>query len=174
MNIRMRVLLPLTVLGICSGAIAEELGSVDTKWRALSPDDSIKLEVFDDEKIDGVACYLSRAQVGGYKGALGVAEDTSDASLDCRQVGPISVLKPLKKGEQVFRERRSFIFKSMKVVRYCDSKRNAIVYMVYSEKVIEGSPKNSVSAVPIRQWNDSDQAAKLTRCDYGRAPGSSS
>ena len=80
---------------------AEELGSVDTKWRPLSPDDTIKLEVFDDEKIDGVACYLSRAQVGGYKGALGVAEDTSDASLDCRQVGPITIKEPFEKAEQV-------------------------------------------------------------------------
>lgn len=145
---------------------AEELGSVDTKWRPLSPDDSIKLEVFDDEKIEGVACYLSRAQVGGYKGALGVAEDTSDASLDCRQVGPIAIKKPLKKAEQVFRERRSFIFKSMKVLRYCDAVRNAIVYMVYSEKVIEGSPKNSVSAVPIRPWSADDKKTVSARCEY--------
>ncbi|MFK7975460.1 MAG: CreA family protein [Halioglobus sp.] len=148
--------------------LAEELGSVDTKWRALSPDDSIKLEVFDDEKIAGVACYLSRAQVGGYKGALGVAEDTSDASLDCRQVGAIAVREPLKKGEQVFRERRSFIFKSMKVVRYCDAVRNTIVYMVYSEKVIEGSPKNSVSAVPIRPWSADEKTTTLARCEYSR------
>lgn len=157
----------LLFAGTCVPLAAEELGSVDTKWRALSPDDSIKLEVFDDEKISGVACYLSRAQVGGYKGALGVAEDTSDASLDCRQVGPIAVIKPLKKGEQVFRERRSFIFKSMKVVRYCDAVRNAIVYMVYSEKVIEGSPKNSVSAVPIRQWSLQEGNTALARCKYG-------
>lgn len=148
--------------------MAEELGSVDTKWRALSPDDSIKLEVFDDERIEGVACYLSRAQVGGYKGALGVAEDTSDASLDCRQVGPIKIQKPLKKGEQVFRERRSFIFKSMKVLRYCDETRNSIVYMVYSEKVIEGSPKNSVSAVPIRPWDAADTTSTAARCQYAR------
>ncbi|MDH3994074.1 MAG: CreA family protein, partial [Gammaproteobacteria bacterium] len=101
------VCLMLALVGVTA---AEELGSVDTKWRPLSPDDSISVEVFDDEKIQGVACYLSRAETGGYKGAMGMAEDTSHASLDCHQVGPISIRKPLKKGESVFRERRSLIF----------------------------------------------------------------
>jgi CreA protein len=145
---------------------AEELGSVDTKWRALSPDDTIDVEVFDDEKIEGVACYLSRAETGGYKGALGMAEDTSHASLDCHQVGPIKIREPLKKGERVFRERRSLIFKSIKVLRYCDARRNVIVYLVYSEKVIEGSPQNSVSAVPITQWGPGEPAPGLARCVY--------
>ena len=147
-------------------AAAEELGSVDTKWRAFSPDDEINVEVFDDDKIEGVACYLSRAETGGYKGALGMAEDTSHASLDCHQVGPITVREPLKKGESVFRQRRSLIFKSMKVLRYCDTKRNAIVYLVYSEKVIEGSPQNSVSAVPISHWGAGAPAQDLARCVY--------
>jgi CreA protein len=147
---------------------AEELGSVDTKWRALSPDDSINLEVFDDEKVEGVACYLSRAQIGGYSGALGLAEDTSDASLDCQQVGPITILEPFKEGDLVFRERRSLIFKSMKVLRYCDPERNVIVYLVYSDKVVEGSPKNSVSAVPISHWPGSDTTQALAQCTYKR------
>ena len=147
---------------------AEELGSVDTKWRALSPDDSINLEVFDDEKVEGVACYLSRAQIGGYSGALGLAEDTSDASLDCQQVGPINILEPFKEGDLVFRERRSLIFKSMKVLRYCDPERNVIVYLVYSDKVVEGSPKNSVSAVPISHWPGSDTTQALAQCTYKR------
>ena len=151
---------------LVSGAVAEELGSVDTKWRALSPDDTINIEVFDDEKIEGVACYLSRAETGGYKGALGMAEDTSHASLDCHQVGPIRIREPLDKGEPVFRQRRSLIFKSMKVLRYCDSKRNAIVYLVYSEKLIEGSPQNSVSAVPISYWGSGQPAQGLARCVY--------
>jgi CreA protein len=147
-------------------ALAEELGSVDTKWRALSPDDSITLSVFDDDKVEGVACYLSRAQIGGYSGAMGLAEDTSDASLDCQQVGPIVIREPLKKGERVFRERRSFIFKSLKVLRYCDPERNAIVYLVYSDKVVEGSPKNSVSAVPITRWVGTDASQPLAQCTY--------
>lgn len=166
---RSRCIAPACLLLILSPVtVAEELGSVDTKWRAFSPDDSITLEVFDDEKIQGVACYLSRAETGGYKGALGMAEDTSHASLDCHQVGPISIRKPFKKGEPVFRERRSLIFKSMKVLRYCDSKRNAIVYLVYSDKIIEGSPQNSVSAVPISHWGGSEPAQELARCVYAR------
>jgi CreA protein len=154
-------------LVLCSlFAAADEIGSVDTKWRALSPDDSINLDVFDDDKVSGVACYLSRAQIGGYRGAMGIAEDTSDASLNCQQVGPITILEPFKKGELVFRERRSLIFKSMKVLRYCDTERNVIVYLVYSEKVIEGSPKNSVSAIPIAHWGGADTSQPLAQCTY--------
>lgn len=155
------ILVPIT-------APAEEIGSVDTKWRALSPDDEINVDVFDDEKIAGVACYISRAQIGGYKGAMGLAEDTSDASLDCHQVGPISIKEPLEKGESVFRERRSLIFKSLKVLRFCDTRRNAIVYLVYSERVVEGSPNNSVSAVPIAQWGAAEPDQALARCTYKR------
>ena len=145
---------------------AEEIGSVDTKFNLLSPDDSIKIEVFEDPKIEGVVCYLSKAQKGGYKGAVGIAEDTSDASLDCRQVGPIKILESLKKGESVFKERRSLIFKKLKVIRFCDSKRNSIIYLVYSERVIEGSPKNSVSAVPITRWETQSTQDTLAACGY--------
>lgn len=133
-------------------SVAEEIGKVDTRFRALSPDDSIKVEAFEDPEVRGIVCYLSRAQVGGYGGALGLSEDTSDASIDCRQVGPISIRGKLKAGETVFRERRSLIFKSLKVVRFCDTTHNSLVYLSYSERVVEGSPKNSVSAVPLRPW----------------------
>lgn len=142
----------------------EELGSVDTKFNLLSPDDTIKLEVFTDPKIQGIACYLSRAQKGGYRGALGIAEDTSDASIDCRQTGPVSIDATLEEGESVFRERRSLIFKSLKVVRFCDVENNAVVYLAYSERVIEGSPKNSVSAVPIKPWPGANETE--ARCRY--------
>jgi len=143
---------------------AQELGRVDTKFRLLSPDDTIRIEAFPDPKVDGVVCYLSRAQVGGYSGALGLAEDTSDASIECKQVAPIRIEARLKKGENVFRERRSLIFKSLKVKRFCDTDNNVIVYLVYSEKVIDGSPKNSVSAVPVRPWGPGD--AELAQCAY--------
>lgn len=156
----------LSLLLLSCAASAEEIGSVDTKWRALSPDDSIALDVFDDEKVGGVACYLSRAQTGGYRGAMGLAEDSSDASLDCQQVGPITIRESFKKGEHVFSERRSLIFKSMKVLRYCDTQRNVIVYLVYSDKIITGSPKNSVSAVPIAHWRGTDTSQPLARCTY--------
>lgn len=159
-------LLALLFILLSSAAAAEEIGSVDTKWRALSPDDSITLDVFDDEKVGGVACYLSRAQTGGYRGAMGLAEDTSDASLDCQQVGQIVIREPFEKGELVFSERRSLIFKSMKVRRYCDTQRNVIVYLVYSDKIIEGSPKNSVSAVPVARWADADTTQPLAQCTY--------
>lgn len=151
-------------------ATALEIGSVDTKFNLLSPDDSINVEAFADPKVEGVVCYLSRAQKGGYRGALGLAEDTSDASIDCRQVGPIRITEPFDKGEGVFRERRSLIFKSLKVVRFCDVEHNSLVYLAYSERVIEGSPKNSLSAVPIRYWPDPTSTAQATpetaRCSY--------
>jgi CreA protein len=145
---------------------ADEIGSVDTKFNLLSPDDSIKIEVFDDPSIEGVACYLSRAEKGGYKGVVGIAEDTSDASIECVQVGPIRITEELEEEEQVFNERRSLIFKRMRVVRFCDTPRNTIVYLVYSERVIEGSPKNSVSAVPITRWAGTDPDAALPVCRY--------
>lgn len=149
---------------LCGFAEAEEIGSVDTKFNMLSPDDTIKVDRFADPKIDGIVCYLSRAHRGGYKGAMGLAEDTSDASIDCAQVGPVTLLEPIEAGEKVFRERRSLVFKSLKVIRFCDEVNNAIVYLSYSERLIEGSPKNSVSAVPIRPWPGSKP--DTARCVY--------
>lgn len=151
----------------CSLAVAgQEIGKVDTRFRFLTPDDTIRIEVFDDPKVSGVSCYLSRAKTGGVKGALGVAEDTSDASLDCRRVGRVEIVKKFENGERVFRERRSLIFKELQVVRYCDRERNVLVYLVYSDRVIEGSPKNSVSAVPLGGENETG-AARFPACrDY--------
>ncbi len=148
------------VLGLIGGALgllavssqAQEIGSVDTAFKWLGPDHKIVIEAFDDPKIDGVACYVSRSKTGGIKGGLGLAEDTSDASIACRQVGPINVKETLKDGEQVFNERRSLVFKKMRVVRFFDKPRNTLVYLVYSERVIEGSPKNSISAVALMPW----------------------
>lgn len=152
------------VAALCVPVAAEEIGSVDTKFNMLSPDDTIKVDAFADPKIDGIVCYLSRAHRGGYKGAMGLAEDTSDASIDCAQVGPVTLREPIEAGEKVFRERRSLIFKSLKVIRFCDSANNAVVYLSYSERVIEGSPKNSISAVPIRPWPGG--GSELARCVY--------
>jgi CreA protein len=127
-------------------------GAVSTKFRFLGPNDKIVVDGFDDPKVQGVACHLSRAQTGGIKGGLGVAEDTSDASIACRQVGPIKITGELKDGEQVFDERRSLVFKRLQVVRFFDRERNVLVYVSYSDRVIEGSPKNSISTVPIMAW----------------------
>jgi CreA protein len=127
-------------------------GSVSTKFRWLRTDDKIVIDGFDDPKVQGVACHISRAQTGGVKGELGVAEDTSDASIACRQIGPIRIIGKLKDGERVFDEHRSLIFKKLQVVRFFDRERNVLVYVAYSDRVIEGSPNNSISTVPIMGW----------------------
>jgi CreA protein len=127
-------------------------GSVSTHFRLLGPNDKIVVDGFDDPKVQGVACHISRAQTGGVKGQLGMAEDTSDSSIACRQVGPIKILGELKDGERVFDERRSLVFKKLQVVRFFDRERNVLVYVAYSDRIIEGSPKNSISTVPIMGW----------------------
>ena len=133
--------------------IAEEIGSVSTVFKLLGPNDKIVIEAFDDPKVDGVTCHLSRAKKGGVTGAVGLATDTSDAAIACRQVGPISIKEELKDGEPVFNKRTSVLFKTMQVVRFLDKTRNVLVYLVYSDKLIDGSPKNSISTVPIiKNW----------------------
>ncbi len=130
---------------------AEELGSVSTVFKMMGPNDKIVIEAFDDPKVNGVTCYLSRAKKGGISGGVGVAEDTSDASIACRQVGPITMVEAFKDGEVVFKKDTSMLFKTMQVVRFWDHKRNVLVYLVYSDKLVEGSPKNSISAVAIQK-----------------------
>ncbi len=135
---------------------AERIGSVDTKFKWLGPDDKIVVEAFEDPVVSGVACYLSRAKTGGFKGAIGVAEDKSNASIACRQIGPIHLPEGVasgdEDGERVFRKRTSLLFKTLQVVRFYDRKRKVLVYLTYSDRVIEGSPKNSISVVPVRPW----------------------
>jgi CreA protein len=137
------------VVSVCH---AEEVGSVDTKFKMLGPDHKIVIEAFDDPKIEGITCYLSRSKKGGLKGMVGLAEETSDAALSCRQVGPIRTTGELKEGERVFSENRSLIFKKLQVVRFFDKKRQTYVYLAYSDRVIEGSPQNAISTVPIQPW----------------------
>jgi CreA protein len=127
-------------------------GSVSTHFRLLGSNDKIVVDGFDDPKVQGVACHIARAETGGVKGELGLAEDTSDASIACRQVGPIKIVGELKDGESVFDEHRSLVFKKLHVVRFFDRKRNVLVYVAYSDRFIEGSPKNSISTVPIMAW----------------------
>jgi CreA protein len=146
----MKKILPLLVLLSASIlASAETVGDVSTTFKLLSPNDKVVVDVFDDPEVEGVACYLSHAKTGGYKGALGFAEDTSDASVACRQVGPISFKGKIDRQDEVFNARSSFLFKHVRVVRMVDSKRNTLVYLVYSDKIIDGSPKNSVTAVAV-------------------------
>ncbi|AVO48699.1 hypothetical protein C6568_05035 [Melaminivora suipulveris] len=130
-------------------AQSERIGSVDTAFQWLGRDHDIVVEAYDDPLVAGVTCYVSRARTGGIKGTLGLAEDRAEASIACRQVGPISFDKPLPRQQQVFSERMSILFKRLRVVRMVDSQRNALVYLSYSDKLIDGSPQNSLSAVPV-------------------------
>jgi CreA protein len=133
----------------CTVAAAEQIGEVDTVFKLIGPDHKIIVEAYDDPKVAGVTCHVSRAKTGGIKGALGVAEDKSEASIACRQVGPVSVARPLPQQEEVFSERLSVLFKKLRIVRIVDRKRNTLVYLTYSDRLIEGSPKNSITAVPV-------------------------
>lgn len=132
-----------------SMAYADKIGEVDTAFKLIGPDHKIIVESFDDPNVQGVTCVISRAKTGGISGALGLAEDKSDASIACRQVGPIKFLKPMPAQESVFTVSTSPLFKSTQVVRMVDPKRNMLVYLTYSTKLIDGSPKNSISAVPV-------------------------
>ena len=149
---RKLLLVAAALMALPLGAVAEEIGQVSTVFKWLGPNDKIVVEAFDDPKVSGVTCYLSRAKTGGVKGGLGLAEDRAEASIACRQVGPISFSGELKDGDEVFRERTSLVFKTMQVVRFFDQKRNTLVYLVYSDRIIEGSPQNAVTAIPILPW----------------------
>src|SRR5687768_5366309 len=132
------------------------------KW--VSPNDRLATYAVDDPEVEGVACHFTVPEKGGFKGWLGLAEEVSDISLACRQTGPVRFKAKFEQGEDVFRKRRSLFFKKMQIVRGCDTKRNVLVYMVYSDRIIEGSPKNSTSSVPIMPWGANDE---IQRCaDY--------
>ncbi|RQP26539.1 CreA family protein [Piscinibacter terrae] len=145
----MRRFLPLVLLPLAVAARADSIGEVDTVFKLIGPDHKIVVDAYDDPKVNGVTCYVSRAKTGGISGALGLAEDKAEASIACRQVGPISFSKPLPQQEEVFNERLSLVFKKLRIVRMVDKKRNTLVYLTYSDRVIEGSPKNSVTAVAV-------------------------
>ena len=132
-----------------AAASGEKIGDVDTAFKWLGRDHDIVVEAYDDPHVQGVSCYVSRARTGGIKGSLGLAEDRAEASIACRQVGPVAFAKPLKQQEEVFSERISLVFKRLRVVRMVDEKRNTPVYLTYSDKLVDGSPQNSITAVPI-------------------------
>nr|WP_319388879.1 CreA family protein [uncultured Cohaesibacter sp.] len=127
-----------------------------TVWKLLTPDHKLATYAIDDPLVNGVACHYTVPEKGGVSGMLGVAEEVSDISLACRQVGPISFKDKFEQGEEMFEQRRSLFFKKMRIVRGCDKKRNVLVYLSYSDKLIEGSPKNSTSTVPIMPWGNQE------------------
>lgn len=149
----MKWLVTVLLIIASSSAYAEVIGSVSTVFKVLGPNDKIVIEAFDDPVVEGVTCHLSRAVKGGLSGAVGIAEDVSDASIACRQVGPIKFKEELKEAQEVFKKDTSILFKTMQVVRFLDKKRNVLIYLVYSDRIIDGSPKNSISTVPIiKHW----------------------
>jgi len=157
------------VAGLAAIAFVQQASAADepdlifrrsTVFKLLSPDDKLATYGVDDPDVDGVACHFTVPEKGGYTGWLGLAEQVSDISLACRQIGPVRFKRKLEQGEDMFRQRRSLFFKKMQIVRGCDTKRNVLVYMVYSDKLIEGSPKNSTSSVPIMPWGANDTIQK--------------
>ena len=144
------------VLAFAAGpAWAEEPDLIfkkSTVWKFLTPDDKLATYGIDDPVVKGVACHFTVPEKGGVAGMFGVATEVSDISLACRQVGPITISQKFEQGDVVYRQSRSLFFKKMQVVRGCDAKRNVLVYVVYSDKLVEGSPKNSTSTVPIMPW----------------------
>lgn len=164
----------LRIISACIAAAFIALGAVpslaadqpdlifkrSTVFKWLTPNDKLAIYGLDDPEVDGVACHFTVPERGGLKGWIGVAEEVSDISLACRQIGPIKFKAKFGQGEDVFRKRRSLFFKKMQIVRGCDTKRNVLVYMVYSDRIIEGSPKNSTSSVPIMPWGNQGDIPK--------------
>jgi CreA protein len=155
------ILAALIAVGLSAGlsapAIAEGPDLIfkkSTVFKLLTPDHKLATYGIDDPLVNGIACHYTVPEKGGVSGMLGVAEEVSDISLACRQVGPVAFTEKFGQGDDVFRQRRSILFKKMQIVRGCDVKRNVLVYLVYSDKLIEGSPKNSTSTVPIMPWGD--------------------
>ncbi|HET6471477.1 MAG TPA: CreA family protein [Pseudomonadales bacterium] len=143
-----RIVVVLLALA-AAAARADSIGEVDTVFKWIGPDHKIVVDAYDDPKVAGITCYLSRAKTGGVKGAVGVAEDLAEASIACRQVGPIKFAQPLPVQEEMFTERISLVFKKLRVVRMVDAKRNTLVYLTYSDRVVDGYPQNAVTAVAV-------------------------
>ena len=145
-------LLGLLLAALAQPVAAEEIGCATTTWKLIGANHRVCVYAYDDPKISGVTCHVSQARTGGVKGSLGLAEDPSQFSLACRQVGPITLPAKLSDDEVVFSEGTSLIFKETKIHRFLDKKRNVLVYMAISRKIIEGAPANSISTVPIQPW----------------------
>jgi CreA protein len=157
----------IAALWVMSAHAADEPDLIfkrSTVFKWMSPNDKLATYGLDDPEVDGVACHFTVPERGGFKGWLGLAEEVSDISLACRQIGPIHFKTKFEQGEDVFRTRRSLFFKKMQIVRGCDVKRNVLVYMVFSDRIIEGSPKNSTSSVPIMPWGAQTDVPKCA--DY--------
>ena len=152
-----------TALLFCSlggTARAADVDCISTTFNLLSPNDKVCVSAFEAPQVSNVVCHISQARKGGWGQPFGLNEDPSNFSVACRQIGPIRFKDKVAQGDDMFRQRRSLFFKKMQIVRGCDVKRNVLVYMVYSDRLIEGSPKNSTSSVPIMPWGAADQVQR--------------
>ncbi len=159
----MKLLTALAAAAVALGLAVPALAQSDepqlifkktTVWRMLSPDATLDTFVIDDPIVQGVACYFTVPEVGGWSGWAGFAEERSESSIACRQVGPISINSKFDQGEEIYRQRRSLIWKKLQIVRGCDAQRNVLVYLAYTDKLIDGSPQNSTSTVALMPWGD--------------------
>jgi CreA protein len=146
------------------------IGSVNTEFKLIGPDHKIVIESYDDPKVEGITVFVSKSQTGGIKGALGLAEDTSDASVAVRQTGPIKVKEAFQNGEDAFTEKRSVLFKRMHVSRFWDPSHQSFVYVVWTDRFIKGSPQNSISAVVAEPWGTQPPDLSLLKSDAHAPP----
>ena len=139
-----------TAITLTAQAASEQIGEVSTAFRWMGRNDRVVIEAYDDPKVQGITCYVSRARTGGVKGTVGLAEDRAEASIACRQVAAnVSFVGKLPLQEVVFTERMSLLFKRLHIVRVVDPKRNTLIYLTYSDKLVDGNPQNSITAVPV-------------------------
>lgn len=140
------------LMAVTQPAWAENIGCLDTTFKFFSPNDSVCVSAFEDPEVPGVTCHISQARKGGWGSVVGLTEDPSQFSIACRQTGPITLPGKLPDQESVFSEKTSAFFKNTKVVRMFDRKHNTLIYLAISRKIIEGSPQNAISTVPIMPW----------------------
>jgi CreA protein len=128
------------------------IGTVDTTFRLLGRNDRIVVERYDDPRVDGVSCYVSRAETGGVSGTLGLATDPNRFSIACRATGPVSLRGKIPNNEVVFSDRMSALFKVIRISRLFDAEKQVLVYVVWSTITLStgGSAFNSVTAVPLQ------------------------
>ena len=149
MRLIFKLVLSAATSCLVGGVGAQQIGEVNTEFKFIGPDNRIVVEAYDDPKVSGITCYVSRAKTGGVKGAVGLAEDRAEASIACRQTGPIVIAKPLELKDEVLSERESVLFKRLRVIRMVDKPRNTLVYLTYSDRVVDGYPQNAITAVPV-------------------------
>jgi CreA protein len=145
-----KTLFTLCLLTASVCASAQAIGEVSTAFKLIGPNHKIVIDAYDDPRVEGATCYLSRSKAGGISGAIGLADEQNEASIACRATGPIKIKGSLPANEVAFGEDRSILFKKLKVVRMWDAQRQVLVYLAYSDKLIDGSPKNSISVIPVR------------------------